>query len=130
MARTKASVRNHDQKQIFASKHAKYAKPIVPTRKPYRFRPGTKALQEIRKLQDSTNLVIPKAAFSRLVKGIAQSMNPEIRIGACALQAIQEAAESYMISVFEDTQLCAIHAKRVTAMEQDMKLTMRIRKED
>ncbi|KAI8572734.1 hypothetical protein RHMOL_Rhmol01G0222800 [Rhododendron molle] len=80
-----------------------------------RKRPGTAALQEIRRLQKSTQLLIPAAPFIRNVKEISNFMNPEItRWTAEALVALQEAAEDYLVHLFEDAMLCAIHAKRLT----------------
>ena len=100
-------------------------------RKPHRFRPGTVALREIRCFQRSTELLIRKLPFQRLVKGIVQEMFPTkgIRVQSTALMAMQEAAEAYLVGLFEDTNLCAIHAKRVTIMPKDIQLARRIRGE-
>ena len=93
-----------------------------------RFRPGTRALQEIRKYQKSTDLLIPKLPFARLIKEIAmQICSTDLRFQSLALMALQEAAESFLVTLFEDTVLCAIHAKRVTVMPKDMNLARRIR---
>lgn len=100
-----------------------------PARKPYRFRPGTQALREIRKYQLSADLIIPKAPFFRIVKELALECNPDIRLQPAAVLAMQEAAESYIVGLFEDNQLCAIHAGRVTVMTKDMSLARRIRNE-
>ncbi|XP_058179289.1 histone H3-like centromeric protein CENH3 isoform X2 [Rhododendron vialii] len=92
-----------------------------------RKRPGTAALQEIRRLQKSTQLLIPAAPFIRNVKEISNFMNPEItRWTAEALVALQEAAEDYLVHLFEDAMLCAIHAKRVTLMKKDWELARRL----
>jgi len=97
-------------------------------RKKRRYCPGTKALREIRAYQSSAQLLIPKLPFSRLVKEIAQERSVQgLRFQSAALMALQEAAESYMVHLFEDTLLCAIHAKRVTVMPKDMNLARRIR---
>jgi len=103
-----------------------------PRRK--RFRPGTRALKEIRKYQKSHNLLIPSLPFSRLVREVAQSTAAsttagiqDLRFQSGALLALQEAAEAYLVTLFEDTVLCSIHAKRVTIMPRDMKLARRIR---
>jgi len=97
-------------------------------RKKRRYHPGTKALREIRAYQSSAQLLIPKLPFSRLVKEIAQERSVQgLRFQSAALMALQEAAESYMVHLFEDTLLCAIHAKRVTVMPKDMNLARRIR---
>jgi len=84
-------------------------------------------LREIRKYQQSTDLLIPKLPFSRVVKEIANRFQPDLRFQASALQALQVAVEAHMISLFEDSNLCAIHAKRVTVMPRDMQLARRIR---
>ena len=99
-------------------------------RKKPRFKPGTVALREIRRYQKSTSLLIPKAPFLRLAKDIAQSYDPDLRFASQALYALQEAAEAYLVGIFEDTQLCAIHANRVTIAKKDMELARRIRGDD
>lgn len=96
-------------------------------KKPHRFRPGTVALREIRKYQKSTELLIKKLPFQRLVKEIAQSYKEDLRFQSTAVAALQEASESFLTSLFEDTNLCAIHAKRVTIMTKDMQLALRLR---
>ncbi|KAL9247878.1 hypothetical protein vseg_021260 [Gypsophila vaccaria] len=99
----------------------------TPVKKTHRFKPGTVALREIRKLQKSVNLVIPFAPFVRAVKEITFRFAPEVsRWQAEALAAIQEAAEAFLVRLFEDGMLCAIHAKRVTLMKKDMELARRI----
>ena len=86
----------------------------------HRFRPGTVALREIRKFQKSTELLIRKLPFQRLVREIAQEYKSDLRFQSQAVLALQEAAEAYMVGLFEDTNLCAIHAKRVTIMPKDI----------
>jgi histone H3 len=101
-------------------------------KKPHRFRPGTVALREIRKYQKSTETLIRRLPFQRLVKEIIvtyQSRGQDLRLQSHALLALQEASEAYLTSLFEDTNLCAIHAKRVTIMPKDMQLARRIRGE-
>jgi len=97
--------------------------------KPHRYRPGTVALREIRKYQKSTDLLIRKAPFQRLVREIVQDMKKEVKFQSTALLCLQEAAEAHLIGLFEDTNLCAIHAKRVTILPKDMQLARRIRGE-
>lgn len=97
--------------------------------RPYRFRPGTVALREIRKYQKSSELLIRKLPFQRLVREIAQSFRTDLRFQSGAVLALQEAAESYLVGLFEDSNLCAIHARRVTIMPQDLKLARRLRGE-
>lgn len=99
-------------------------------KKPHRFRPGTVALREIRRYQASTELLIRKLPFQRLVREIAQEFNKtDLRFQGSAVLALQEAAEAYLVGLFEDTNLCAIHAKRVTIMPRDIHLARRIRGE-
>lgn len=92
-------------------------------------RPGTKALQEIRKYQKSTDLLIAKLPFQRLVREVTQDIRNDLRFQSMALLALQEAAEDYLVGLFEDTNLCALHARRVTIMPTDMQLALRIRGE-
>ena len=100
-----------------------------PITKNRRFRPGTKALREIRKYQKSTDLLIKKLPFQRLVKEIAQGISSDLRFQSLALGALQEAAEAYLIQIFESANMCAIHAKRVTIQPKDIHLAQRIRGE-
>jgi len=100
-----------------------------------RYRPGTVALREIRHFQKSSDLLIPRLPFSRLVKNIAQDVSKglglsDLRFQAAALMALQEAAEAYVVSLMEDTVLCCVHARRVTIMPKDMLLARRIRGEE
>jgi len=105
--------------------------PMTPStnKRKNRFRPGTVALREIRKYQKSTDLLIKKLPFARLVKEVAMTFRRDLRFQATALQALQEAAEMYLVMLMEDSNLCAIHAKRVTLMVKDMRLARRIRGE-
>lgn len=136
MARIKQSAR---QIERTAAKAARKKRPVrsttggavapEATTKKRRYRPGTVALREIRRYQRSTDLLIRKAPFQRLVREIAQDMKWDVRFQSTALLAIQEAAEMHLIQLFEDTNLCALHAKRVTVMPKDMRLARRIRGE-
>jgi histone H3 len=92
-----------------------------------RFRPGTVALREIRRYQKDTSMLLRKLPFQRLVREIAQNHKSDLRFQSAAIVALQEAAEAYLVGLFEDTNLCAIHAKRVTIMSKDMTLARRIR---
>ena len=135
MARTKQTARKSTggkaPRHLLATKAARKANPITSGTKPkpHRYRPGTVALREIRKYQKSTELLIRKLPFQRLVREIAQDFNTELRFQSHAILALQEAAEAYLIGLFEDTNLCAIHAKRVTIMPKDIQLARRIRGE-
>jgi histone H3 len=105
----------------------KHTPPAGSIKKQHRYRPGTVALREIRRYQKSTQLLIRRLPFQRLVREVAQEFKPDLRFQSTALMAVQEAAEAYLVSLFEDTNLCAIHAKRVTIMPKDMQLARRIR---
>ena len=98
-------------------------------KRPRRYRPGTLALREIRKFQKSTDLLIRKLPFQRLVREIATNYKSGLRFQIQAVLALQEASEAYLVKLFEDTNLCAIHAKRVTIMPKDLSLARRIRGE-
>jgi len=98
-------------------------------KKPHRYRPGTVALREIRRYQKSTEMLIRKLPFQRLVREIAQDFKTDLRFQSTAILSLQEAAEAYLVGLFEDTNLCAIHAKRVTIMPKDIQLARRIRGE-
>lgn len=100
---------------------------VLGVKKPHRYRPGTVALREIRKYQKSTDLLLRRLPFQRLVREIAQDFKNDLRFQSTAILALQEASEAYLVSLFEDTNLCAIHAKRVTIMPKDMQLARRIR---
>ena len=90
---------------------------------------STVALREIRRYQKSTELLIRKLPFQRLVREIAQDFKTDLRFQSSAVMALQEASEAYLVGLFEDTNLCAIHAKRVTIMPKDIQLARRIRGE-
>ena len=135
MARTKQTARKHTgtkhpRKHIAHKAAAKKTQSATSgVKKPHRFRPGTVALREIRRFQKSTELLIRKLPFQRLVREIASEYRNELRFQSSAVLALQEASEAYMVGLFEDTNLCAIHAKRVTIMPKDMQLARRIRGE-
>ena len=110
-------------------------KPVLPKRrriddeppaKTRRFRPGTRALFEIRKYQRSTDLLLSRAAFARVVRETAQQFKFDLRWQPLAVEALQEAAEAVLVRLFEDANLCAIHARRVTVQPRDMQLAKRI----
>ena len=96
-------------------------------KKSHRFKPGTVALREIKRYQKSNDLLLPRASFMRLVKVITEETDHQLRFQSQAIQALQEASEAYIVGLFEDTNLCAIHAKRQTVMKKDMELARRIR---
>ena len=82
-----------------------------------------------RKYQKSNELLVRKLPFQCLVREIAQDFKTDLRFQSHAILALQEAAEAYLVGLFEDTNLCAIHAKRVTIMPKDIQLARRIRGE-
>ncbi|XP_030859357.2 histone H3.X [Gorilla gorilla gorilla] len=134
MARTKQTARKATAWQAprkpLATKAArKRAPPTGGIKKPHRYKPGTLALREIRKYQKSTQLLLRKLPFQRLVREIAQAIRPDLRFQSAAIGALQEASEAYLVQLFEDTNLCAIHARRVTIMPRDMQLARRLRGE-
>lgn len=135
MARTKQTARKSTggkaPREQLATKAARKSAPTNGgvKKKPHRYRPGTVALREIRKYQKSTELLIRKLPFQRLVREIAQDFKADLRFQSTAILALQEASEAYLVGLFEDTNLCALHAKRVTIMPRDIQLARRIRGE-
>ena len=136
MARTKHTARKAldgaAMRTVQAAKNIAVKAPRKPPRqmqKKRRFRPGTVALREIRQYQKSTDLLIRRAPFQRVVQEIVRSFRNDLRIQAAAIKGLQEAAEAYLVGLFEDSNLCAIHAKRVTIMPRDVQLARRIRGE-
>ena len=119
-----------------AAKAAKKSGVKGGVKKLHRYRPGTVALKEIRRYQKSTDLLIRKLPFQRLVREIAgdsevikSPLCGKVRFQSAAIMALQEASEAYLVGLFEDSNLCAIHAKRVTIMPKDIQLARRIRGE-
>lgn len=98
-------------------------------KKSFRWRPGTVALREVRKLQKSTETLIAKAPFSRLVREVAETHKAGLRFQASAVAAIQEASEAFVVSLLADSTICALHAGRVTTMPRDLQLVRRLRGE-
>jgi histone H3 len=135
MARTKQTARKSTDGKSVAKKQivTKAARKTTPftagIKKPHRYRPGTVALREIRRFQKSTELLIGKLPFQRLVREIAQDFKTDLRFQTAAIGALQEACEAYLVGLFEDTNICAIHAERVTIMPKDIHLARRIRGE-
>ncbi|KXH45666.1 histone H3 [Colletotrichum salicis] len=96
-----------------------------------RFKPGVAALREIRKIQNSTSFCLQKIPFQRLVREVTQDTQHAkheggLRIQASALEALQAASEDLLTSVFEMSNLAAIHARRVTIQQKDMVLVKNI----
>ncbi|XP_037728243.1 histone H3-like [Drosophila subpulchrella] len=115
MARTKQTARKSTggkapRKQLATKAARKSAPATGGVKKPHRYRPWN-------------------SAFQRLVREIAQDFKTDLRFQSSAVMALQEASEAYLVGLFEDTNLCAIHAKRVTIMPKDIQLARRIRGE-
>ncbi|KAL5077279.1 hypothetical protein RYX36_016263 [Vicia faba] len=127
MARTKQntckSTEGKDPRKQLTTKAArKYAPATGGVKKPHRFHPRTVALIEMRKYQKSIKLLIRKLPFQRIVREIAQDFKTDLRFQSSVVFALQEDAEAYLVGLFEDTNLCTIHAKRVTIMPKDIQL--------
>lgn len=131
MARTKQTARKNmggkaPRKQL-ASKAAKKSTGTVAVKRPHRFKAGTVALREIRKYQKTTDLLIRKLPFQRLVREVASEYKTDVRFQSSSILAIQESLENYLTGLFEDGNRCAIHAKRVTLMARDLHLVHKIK---
>lgn len=99
---------------------------IAPQTRVYRLKQSTKALRAIRRYQNSTELLIRKQSFQRLVREIAENYKQDIHFQPMALTALQEASEAFLVGLFENVQQCAIHAKRVTIKDKDVRLAKKI----
>ena len=138
LKRVLAKKREEERKKAAArmAKKGSQKAPKGGVKKCYRYRPGTVALKQIRQYQKSTELLIRKLPFQRLVREIAcdtdvirSPLCGKVRFQSAAIMALQEASEAYLVGLFEDSNLCAIHAKRVTIMPKDIQLARRIRGE-
>mmetsp|Transcript_6832 Transcript_6832/g.9741 ORF Transcript_6832/g.9741 Transcript_6832/m.9741 type:complete len:173 (+) Transcript_6832:80-598(+) len=110
--------------------HGAAGRGAATTKKSHRLKSGQNVLREIRQYQKTTDLLLLKLPFQRLIKEICEeTMRVEVRFQAQAILALQEATEAYMVGLFEDTNLCAVHAKRVTIMPRDLELARRLRGE-
>ena len=119
----KGTARGSKDKKLPASQQGQKKAPL-------RYHPGTVVLREIRRYQKLMELLIWKLSFQRLVREIAQNMTKtDIRFQSGAIMALQEASEAYLVGLLEDTNLCTIHAKRVTIMPKDIQLARRIQGE-
>ena len=119
--------------------HKMLRKGIKPTgglKKPHRYRPVMVALREIRRYQRSTENLIKRTPFQKLIREISQEYricpdgpgtpSVQVRFQSTAIAALQEAAENYIIGLFEDVNLLAIHARHITIMPRDIRLTLHI----
>ena len=137
MARTKQTARKltgpkpaNGKKVADGNKGRRAAPGGSGVKKPHRYRPGTVALREIRRYQKSTELLLRKLPFQRVVKEITQTYSSNAKWQSQAILALQEAAEYYLVHLFEDANLAAIHARRVTLMIKDIQLARRLRRDD
>ena len=111
--------------------------PTGGIKKPHHYRPGMVALREIRRYQKSTEFLLERTPFQKLIGEISQEYRvcPDspgtpsilVRFQSTAIAALQEAAENFIVGLFEDVNLLAVHAKRVTIMPRDIRLALRIR---
>lgn len=134
MARTKQTARKSTggkgpRKQLATKAARKTAPGSGGVKKPHRYRPGTVALREIRRYQKTTGNLIRKLPFARFAREIQSDFKSDCRWQSTGLLGLQEASEAFLVGLFEDTNLCAIHAKRVTIMPKDIQLARRIRGE-
>ena len=124
------AVKSKSAKRALGNKKAKKSTGAASgAKRAFRWRPGTVALREVRKLQKSTEALVAKAPFARLVREIAESHKAGLRFQASAVAAIQEATESFVVSLLSDANLSAVHTNRVTAMPRDLQLVRRLRGE-
>lgn len=122
-----ASRKIHKEGRITAKQEGQGRSPAE--KRQHRWRPGTVALREVRRFQKSTELLIQRAPFRRLVREIMSSLKDGMRVRSSALEAIQDASENYIVGVLNDANLCTIHAKRVTLFPKDLSLALRLRGE-
>ena len=129
MARTKHTARRDEKGKVRAKQpthgqkqpRSQAGNPLAQ-HQPHRYQPGTVALREIRKYQRSTDLLIHKLPFQRLVHEIVQGFNAELRVTPAMVMALQEAAEAYLVQLLDDSNLCTIHAKHVAILPKDIQL--------
>ncbi|XP_027202527.1 uncharacterized protein LOC113796451 [Dermatophagoides pteronyssinus] len=112
--------------QSFTMKKRRHSDPMIIRKRSNR---KNRALQEIKFYQKTVGLLIPRLSFMRLVKQILDELRPEIgyRWNSMALFALQEMTENYMVTLFEDLNVAALHTKRITIKVEDMELVRRIR---
>ena len=114
------------------------ATPTGGIKKPHRYRPGLVVLREIRQYQKSTECLIKKSPFQKLIREISQEYqicpqgpgtpSMQMRFQSTTIAALWEAAENFMVGLFEDVNLLAVHAKRVMVMPRDIRLALRIKR--
>ena len=121
--------KEQEEKRKKKENEAKKAPTSTNVKKPHKYKPGTVALREIRKYQKTVELLIKKHPFQKLVREIASDFKTDLRFQGSAMLALQEGVEAYIIGLLDDSNLCAIHSKRVTIMPNDIQLARRLRGE-
>ena len=89
-------------------------------------RRGLKALKEIKRYQSSTDMLIKRLPFQRVVREIAQTIRTDLRFQSIAIMVLQKVGEAFLVGLLVQSNLCAIHAKWVTVMTKDIQLVQRI----
>ena len=134
MARTKKTASNYRHQVAFKTRplsvmpkvlHSQLTRLDIKRR--YKYKPGTVALREVHKMQRTSHLLIPLSPFQELIREIAMSYKADLRFQREALLAIQEAAESHLVSIFQHTQNMAIHGGRKTIQDRDLTLALHVR---
>ncbi|RNF24443.1 histone H3 variant [Trypanosoma conorhini] len=120
-----ASRKIHTEGRIVAKKESTSA----GTKKKHRWRPGTVVMREVRRYQNTTEFLIAKAPFRRLVREIVSNLKESLRMSATCVEALQESTELYVTSVLADANLCTLHANRVTVYPKDIQLALKLRGE-
>ena len=129
-AKTRRMAKRIDSRKTHGVGRKQARAAAIPESKKHRFRPGTVALREIRRYQKSTELLIRRAPFRRLIREVCENvMQRSLRFQSSAMDAIQEASEAHLINVLEAANLVAIHSRRVTVMPRDIQLARRLRGE-
>merc|ERR1711872_169549 len=133
---TKSQSGKAPRKRIISKQAAKASQSIIKsqisspnTTFKRRFKPGANAIREIKKFQKSTDLLIPKLPFTRMVRAMVLSRtgNDSLRLQSNAISTLQEATERHLISIYEDSFMCASHARRVTLMAKDIRLITKLK---
>ena len=137
------SLRSNQPRRAKASNQPRRAKAaasaagVAGVKKPHRYRPGTVALREIHRYQKSTNLLLPKVSFQRLLRDVTidtvdqlkkmyTKLKDPSRMTVATVQCLQAASEAIITKTLEDANLCAIHTKRVTVQPKDLELAHRL----
>lgn len=121
-----ASRKIHTEGRIVAKKESASNDAL---KKKFRWRPGTVVLREVRRYQNSTDFLIAKAPFRRLVREIVSNLKESFRMSPTCVEALQESTELYVTSVLADANLCTLHANRVTIYPKDIQLALKLRGE-